>query len=43
MLFSFGAVYFVLCKIDEAFKHESLILKTMKQSQKIKIEKFKIL
>lgn len=30
MLFSFGAVYFVLCKIDEGLKHDSLILKTMK-------------
>jgi hypothetical protein len=42
MLLSFGAVYFLLCKIDEALKHESLISKNMKNSQKIRIENFKL-
>ena len=42
MLLSFGAVYFVLCKIDEALKYDSLISKTIKQSQIIRIEKYKL-
>jgi hypothetical protein len=42
MLFSFGAVYYVLCKIDEVLKYESLILKNFKNSSKITTEKYKL-